>query len=403
LDVGILDGVMPYMVLEFLNGVDLSKLLEQRQWLHPREVVDHVAQALEAIAHAHALGIVHRDLKPANLFLARRSDGTERIKVLDFGISKVLGPANAANNMTRTNAMMGTPLYMAPEQLRNAKSVDHRCDIWALGVITYELLSGRPPFLADNAVALFAAIQEAEPPSLQSLRQGTIPPALEAAVLRCVRRVPEERYESVTQFAEAIAPFGSDVALRSLENARRILPLPAGRRAAPIAVATPAASRPVASERIAAESSTAEPWSSSPPRAVRKTSSGVMAALAGALVLAVVLVMVIAMKLRLPQEKGTSSALGSTTSTPAVTAAAGTPTIPAAVVIASAPTPTTSPLIVASAAPPTVEAAAGREVSKPRPKATTPTASVSKPPAANCNPPYEFDAKGDKRWKAECL
>ena len=135
------------MVLEFLDGDDLAIVLRSRGPLPIADVADYVLEAIDALA----LGIVHRDLKPSNLFLVRRQDGSARVKVLDFGISKMMGAQGVGSgNTTKTNAMLGSPLCMSPEQLRDSKSVDHRRDIWALGVIAYELLTSHPPFMADR-------------------------------------------------------------------------------------------------------------------------------------------------------------------------------------------------------------------------------------------------------------
>src|SRR4051812_29611172 len=135
IDVGTLETGAPYMVMEYLEGGDLSQVLASRGPLPVEEAVEYVLQACEAIAHAHALGIVHRDLKPANLFLIRRPDGTNAIKVLDFGISKVMPGKSASsdNAMTRTRTVMGSPLYMSPEQMASTRDVDGRTDLWALG------------------------------------------------------------------------------------------------------------------------------------------------------------------------------------------------------------------------------------------------------------------------------
>src|SRR3954470_13666053 len=137
IDVGTLDNGAPYMVMEYLEGGDLSRVLQAQGPLPVEDAVEYVLQACEAIAHAHVLGIVHRDLKPANLFLTKRNDGSQSVKVLDFGISKVLSGNSGASSsdaaMTRTRAVMGSPLYMSPEQMTSTRDVDGRTDIWALG------------------------------------------------------------------------------------------------------------------------------------------------------------------------------------------------------------------------------------------------------------------------------
>src|SRR5258708_8381308 len=161
------------MVMELLRGEDLGQLLTNIGTLPIHEAVDYVLQACHAIAEAHAMGIVHRDLKPSNLFLTRRSDGTPLVKVLDFGISKAMDPDTTGPfsvNLTATSAMMGSPLYMSPEQVRNAKQVDTRADIWSLGVILHELLTGTPLFQPDSLPGICAAIIADDVPPLRTLR-----------------------------------------------------------------------------------------------------------------------------------------------------------------------------------------------------------------------------------------
>jgi hypothetical protein len=145
IDVGTLETGAPYMVLEYLEGADLANF--PRSQLSIGGVVDLMLQACEALAEAHSLGIVHRDIKPANFFLARGADGAPLLKVLDFGISKA---PTAGTNLTATQSVMGTPAYMSPEQMRSSRDVDNRSDIWALGVVLYELLQGVPPFGGDT-------------------------------------------------------------------------------------------------------------------------------------------------------------------------------------------------------------------------------------------------------------
>jgi serine/threonine-protein kinase len=208
MDMGTLDNGLPFMVLEFLEGGDLGQLLTQRGALPVSDVVDYVLQACEALAQAHAAGIVHRDLKPSNLFLARKADGTERVKVLDFGISKVNDQSLTPKALTSTKAMLGTPYYMSPEQLVRPKQVDARTDVWQLGVTVYELLIGTPPFAGETLGELMFAIMNQPLPSITQARHD-VPPALEHAIQRCLERDVNQRFSSVAELAAAIAPFGS--------------------------------------------------------------------------------------------------------------------------------------------------------------------------------------------------
>src|SRR4051812_47574365 len=183
-DVGTLETGSPYMVMELLQGSDLGELLQVNGRLPVEQAVDYVLQACEAIAEAHALGIIHRDLKPANLFLTSRADGSMIIKVLDFGISKSTGTPSGSQpdmSLTRTASVMGSPLYMSPEQMRSTRNVDARTDIWALGVILYELLTGRAAFLADSMPELCAMILTEPPASVRSLR-AEVPEGLDVAI-----------------------------------------------------------------------------------------------------------------------------------------------------------------------------------------------------------------------------
>ncbi|MBX3262991.1 MAG: serine/threonine protein kinase, partial [Labilithrix sp.] len=200
-----------YMVLELLEGEDLAQVLERdpAHRLAPHVAVGYVLQALKGVIQAHAIGIVHRDLKPSNLFLAKRKDGSVVVKVLDFGISKAQGSSALAASpsaLTSTKAMLGSPLYMSPEQLRSSKSVDQRADIWAIGIILYELMTGSLPFMGDNLGELFAAILERDPASLRT-HVPDVPPALDEIVLRCLQRRPEHRFQTATELADALAPF----------------------------------------------------------------------------------------------------------------------------------------------------------------------------------------------------
>jgi serine/threonine-protein kinase len=223
-DVGTLETGAPYMVMEYLEGRDLSAYVRESGPLPPSEAADYVLQACEALAEAHALGIVHRDLKPANLFLTRRADGTACVKVLDFGISKLTNPgaSDPGFSMTRTQAIMGSPLYMSPEQMASSRQVDGRTDIWAIGAILYELMTGRVPFEADTMPQLCAMILQEPPRSMRDFR-GDVPEPLHAVVLRCLAKDRNQRYQNVAELANALAPFASRLSARSAERISRVL------------------------------------------------------------------------------------------------------------------------------------------------------------------------------------
>ncbi len=227
-DVGALPDNTPYMVMEYLEGHDLSDVLKQRGKLPPSVAVDYVLEACEAIAEAHGLHIVHRDLKPANLFLQRLGNGSELVKVLDFGISKMAGQAEGNMSMTRTSAMMGSPLYMSPEQLKSSKNVDARADQWALGVILYELIAGAVPFNADTMAELGALVLSGETPWLGTAAPGT-PPELCSIVATCLRRKPDDRFTNLADLADAIAPFGTQRARDSANAIVKTLGIPSMR------------------------------------------------------------------------------------------------------------------------------------------------------------------------------
>jgi eukaryotic-like serine/threonine-protein kinase len=213
IDVGTFDGGAPYIVLEHLVGEDLERYLKRRRQLSIRRAVRYILQTCEALAEAHAAKIVHRDLKPSNLFLAKAPDRQRRIKVLDFGVSKIVDEP-----MTDKWRMLGTAIYMSPEQLRAASEVDLRTDIWSLGVILYELLAGIAPFNGPTIVSVAEAIGRNAPRRLSELRRD-VPEALEAVVVKCMQTSPEDRYVSVLEVAMALAPFADP---RDRESVRRI-------------------------------------------------------------------------------------------------------------------------------------------------------------------------------------
>jgi serine/threonine-protein kinase len=212
IDVGTLENGCPYIVMEFLTGTDLAALIEHVGSVAPTDAADYVLQASEAVAEAHALGIVHRDLKPSNLFLTERADGSPLVKVLDFGIAKTMVDAELGvghQELTKTRTVLGSPMYMSPEQVRNSKSVDQRSDVWSLGIVLYELLSGTVPFDGDTATGVVAAVLSDPPPPLLS-RKPDLPQGLVYAVERCLQKQREHRFQNVAELAEALAPFAPE-------------------------------------------------------------------------------------------------------------------------------------------------------------------------------------------------
>ncbi len=212
MDVGTLDSGQPYIVMELLEGEDLERRIQRLGKLPVPEAADCILQALEAMSHAHAAGIVHRDLKPANLFVATTPDGREIVKVLDFGIAKLTsvvmqGPARTGA-LTGEHTMLGSPSYMSPEQVRDSSIIDHRTDLWALGVILYEISTGHEPFPGNSVGEIFGEILHAAPEPIAK-HCPEAPPELQAVIDRCLARDREMRFPDVAAMARALAPLGS--------------------------------------------------------------------------------------------------------------------------------------------------------------------------------------------------
>ena len=190
--------------MELLDGVDLGRVLERSDCLLPDLAVDYILQACEALSEAHSLGIVHRDIKPSNLFVAARPDGTQMLKVLDFGISRApLG----GGRLTSHDTVLGTPVYMAPEQMKAARLADARSDVWSLGAVLYELIEGLVPFDGDSFPELCLRI--AMDPPMPML--AAVPPGLERAIGRCLAKDPADRWQTVAELGRAIVPYTRQV------------------------------------------------------------------------------------------------------------------------------------------------------------------------------------------------
>lgn len=208
-DVGMMPDGAPYIVMEYLDGSDLEAVLESGREIAVEDAVDYVLQACEALAEVHGLGVVHRDLKPANLVLTRGADGLPFIKLIDFGISQTSAPLSTRElaSITQPDVVMGSPRYMAPEQMESVSKADSRSDIYGIGAVLYELLTRRVPNDGDTLNAMYMAALLGAPEAPSSLRSD-VPRALDEVILRCLRSDPAARYVDVAALAHALAPFG---------------------------------------------------------------------------------------------------------------------------------------------------------------------------------------------------
>jgi len=420
-DVGTLENGLPYLVMEYLEGEDLSELIDAKGALPDYLAIDYAMQACEGLAEAHAAGIIHRDLKPANLFLARRTDGSVRVKLLDFGISK-LTPTPGSQpeiNMTSTQALMGSPLYMAPEQMRSSRSVDRRADIWSMGTIIYEMLTGRSPFEGATLPEVCARILSDNPESML-VYQPDLPPELDAVVLRCLEKDPGKRFPTVAALANALGTFGTDEVRSTAERigrvSRVVAPRPEPMDEAPdqsltldaeaAVVTNPLASRDEALEADATHiaktalvaTSASFTRGSGTPRAKRGPGMPLVLAgggLAGAIVFAIAFV-----AMRGPQAGPTATSGAATSAAtrpvapepPATTALAAVPAVPSSnaapaaltAVPAQNPAPTASTASTAAAI--TAPAPAIAKASAQRPVAHAAVSGAAAKPAASAPP-----------------
>jgi eukaryotic-like serine/threonine-protein kinase len=269
LDVGTLQNEAPYIVMEFLEGQDLAALLKARGPLPFEEAAMYVLQACEGVGEAHAAGVVHRDLKPANLFCTEDIGGSACIKVLDFGISKVEG---VDLSLTHETEMLGSPLYMSPEQMHSSKSVDGRSDLWALGVLLYQLVAGRTPFHAETIAHLYSRVLVGAPTPLSAYRSDA-PPGFEAVLMRCLERDRERRFPDVAAFAAALVPYAPDHARGYAGRVARAM----GIKGAPAALMPemPPAPRAAAAAELASSETTHTGEAITLPRARAPISSSV--------------------------------------------------------------------------------------------------------------------------------
>ncbi len=214
-DIGTDESGLPFMVMELLGGVDLQTEIKARGALPVPEAVGYIIEALDAIVEAHAAGIIHRDLKPANIFLSGKPGGPRRVRVLDFGISKIANEDALNPSLTSTQSMLGSPAYMSPEQVRSTKSVDARTDVWALGLILYEMLSGAMGFEGASLGDIFAKIREEDLPQLRS-RRPEVSEGLAAVVHECLVRDREKRLPDAATLRSRLLPFATRESQRAL-------------------------------------------------------------------------------------------------------------------------------------------------------------------------------------------
>lgn len=207
LDYGTHEGVA-FLAMELLEGESLQGLMRRAGPLPVETIVDLLLPIVSAVAAVHDAGIVHRDLKPENFLLTVTPEHQWHPKLLDFGIAKLDAQGM---ELTRTNALLGTPCYMSPEQVMQARSIDGRADQWSIGVVLYEALTGRKPFYSDTLLVLMTAITSEDPPPLRAMRPD-VDPALEAVIARAMQRRPEDRYPTMRDLGRALLPFASPAA-----------------------------------------------------------------------------------------------------------------------------------------------------------------------------------------------
>jgi serine/threonine protein kinase len=375
-DVGTLENGAPYMVMEFLDGGDLAGWIQKQGPLPIELAVDFLLQACVGVASAHGIGIVHRDLKPANLFCLRGNAGQLIIKVLDFGISKVtnLSASDTGGSMTHTAAVMGSPFYMSPEQMRSTKEVDMRTDIWALGVVLYELLTGSTPFVGESFTDIAIKVATASFPPARSVRPD-VPAGLEAVILKCLEKDKDRRYGNVAELAVALTDFGAKRSRPSIELivgiiqasglARSALALPTSPQVArasapPWTKLSKSNDTVLEPERLYAPPGTMAPSASTPPgvhRSPRGRSRTAAMAVAGGVGMLVV-VAGVGWKMRpKPEPSPATGLIAPTTTTPPSLAASPSKPVPseppnsAEAVGAGTASSTTAPGAAASDAP----------------------------------------------------
>ena len=218
IDVGRLENRVPYIVMEYLDGADLNAIIKHHGAQDPQVAVDLILQACEAIAEAHSIGIIHRDIKASNFFIIQPPGTQPTLKVLDFGIATA---PEGTSDLTSTQSVIGTPAYMAPEQMRSSRTADVRSDIWSIGVVLYELLEGDRPFRSEVYSDLCLKVGMDPPAPFQR----AIPDGLQAIVYKCLEKQVERRYQSVAELAFDLMQYATDpmMARVAVEQCARLL------------------------------------------------------------------------------------------------------------------------------------------------------------------------------------
>ncbi len=383
-DVGTLPDGTPYMVMEYLAGTDLGRQLNATGPLPVDKAVDYVLQACEALAEAHIAGIVHRDIKPDNLFVATSAGGKSILKILDFGISKMATRQtnSGGTELTEAGDKFGTPVYMSPEQLLSARDVDARTDVWAIGVVLYELLTGKLPFDGDLPELCSAILTK--PPVPLAAARPYLPEALQGVIDRCLAKELAERFQNVAELAQELRPFAGPISQARIDHVVQLI-RGAGE---PVRVSMPPAQGSGRSvreeptlaetERAATTGSGVAAWGAAPARDSKEGRS------ARARIAALVTASVAAAALGLAAIAGARGHSAASTQPPApITAPATTPAVPAS---AALPPSAPQPLPVTATEP---EVSASASASAPLPGYRKPPrgASSSRPRSAATSDP----------------